>query len=314
MDLIYLVVHKMNILLEKTQKLSIGIYSIYIKNLTNGELYYLPDSAKEFLCTKEYLSTKDTYISEYNINYTIQFEEIVEPDYAPKTRFDDGPFPYIIYQVPSGDFLWIRKNKYNMILLAYLISSDWSTWRLVTDNSESNGDHSFAELAYIFAYSILNKGGILFHGVVMEWQGMGVIVCAHSGVGKTTHTSMWRDNENAQIHNGDRALCCKEENRWYAYGAPWCGSSNEYTNHKVPLKAIVVLEQAVLNEVVVLSMLAGTLEIIQLAFAPTWEDKLMICSLNHIDDIIKNVVVLKLKCRADLDAVAVLKTELEKYR
>jgi hypothetical protein len=73
-----------------------------------------------------------------------------------------------------------------------------------------------------------------------------------------------------------------------------------------------VLEQAELNEASVLSPVRGALELIQLAFAPTWEEKLLNASLDSIDSIAQNIPVFKLKCKPDIEAVGVLKEELKK--
>lgn len=292
---------------DKQYYLSVGIFTIHLSNSSLGTDYYLPERAEQFLC-----STDRSDNNTCKIKYIIELYELFEePKDTPIDGFDDSPYPYRIYQLDGKDYLWIRKNKFDEIKYVYQISHDWSTWQLIVDHSGSQGIDSFTELAYIFAYSILNKGGILFHGVVMDWLGFGIIVCAHSGVGKTTHTRMWRDNENAVILNGDRALCCKEDNRWYTYGAPWSGSSGENKNCRVALRAIVILEQAVTNQVIALTPLQGAMELMQLTFAPQWEEDLINCSLNSIDSISQSIPLYKLKCRPDLEAVAALKSELE---
>ena len=43
-----------------------------------------------------------------------------------------------------------------------------------------------------------------------------------------------QDHKNALILNGDRCLCRKKHDVWYAYGMPWSGSSGEYINRRVP--------------------------------------------------------------------------------
>lgn len=294
--------------LDNHLHLYIGTFDIQIIHIPmEEESFNLPEKARPFLVKNPGFSRSK------EIEYFIDLEDsFMEPISEPVAGFDDGPFPYRIYSEPSGDFLWIRKNKFGEIQLAYRIAEDWGIWRLVADNSGTVGSNSFAELAYIFAYSVLPWNGIVFHGVVMEWQGMGIIVCAHSGVGKSTHTRMWRDNENARILNGDRALCCKEGDQWFAYGAPWCGSSEEYCNRKVPLMAVVILEQAEFNEVKVIAPLKGAMELIQLAFAPAWDANSMNLTLDTIDNIVQKIPVLKLRCKPDMEAVAVLKTEISR--
>ncbi|MDF2472236.1 MAG: hypothetical protein K0R21_18 [Anaerocolumna sp.] len=299
------------ILSKKQIQLLIGKYTIQIFNKTIGlSHYFLPDNMEQFLidCKKEDSLFAAKNNMEYNIQLTTPF---VEPEDKPIAGFDQGPYPYSIYRINSGGYLWIRKNQDMQPKLVYQISEDWNTWSLLLDNSPNSGSDSFSELAYIFAYSVLNKGGIMFHGVVMQWEGMGIIICGHSGIGKTTHTRMWKDSENAKILNGDRALCYKKESIWYTSGAPWSGSSGEYSSKCAELKAVVILEQAEVNEIEVLPPLKGALELIQLAFAPAWDDKLINCSFDAIDDIAQNIQVLKLRCQPNLDAVSVLKAGLE---
>ncbi len=286
--------------------LNVGVFTIHISNrLTNNPAFQLPDSIDMFIDKQ--------LVNQTIINYAIQLGEPYEvADELLVSGFDNGPYPYFIYKYSTGEYLWVRENKFNNIQFVFRISHNWDYWYLLVDNSKNPGIDSFKELAYIFGYSILGKGGILFHGVVMEWRGIGIIVCAHSGVGKTTHTRMWRDREGALILNGDRALCCKEDNNWYAYGAPWSGSSGEFKSRRVKLQAVVVLEQAANNEISILSPLQGAFELMELAFAPDWQENLINCALDSIDNIVNSIPVYKLKCRPDIEAVDVLKAELEK--
>lgn len=292
--------------LNETVKLSIGPYIIRMSHQkTKNNEYYLPGGAEIYI-------EKETEDKQENlIDYKLNIGDVgINSQHTLVVNFNEGPVPYKIYRTNSGEYLWIRQNYYKEIHLAYRISEDWGKWELVVDNSGNQGSDSFNELSYIFPYSILSKSGIMFHGVVMEWQGKGIIVCAHSGVGKTTHTRMWRDSEKALIINGDRGLCYEEQGEWYTCGAPWNGSSGEVLNRSIKLTAIVVLEQAEMNQITMLPPLQGAFELIQLAFAPPWEETLLNFSLDHINDIVQKIPVYKLRCRADLEAVAVLKNEL----
>lgn len=293
------------IISDKTIDLSVGLYRLHIEDCGNSGVRYLPKKADNFI------DNSNTSHTLWDINYRIEPNpDFIEPEAAPLACVSQAVKPYRIYRTSSGSYLWIRCSKYKDIQLVYLISEDWSSWHLIYHNTDRLATDGFEELAYIFAYSVLNKKGIVFHGVVMDWNGMGVIVCAHSGVGKTTHTNMWREGENAVILNGDRALCCKEGETWYTYGSPWCGSSKDHINRGLPLKAVVILEQAEANQVSRLSSYQGFLELLQLAFAPDWEEKLFGASLNTMDDIVAGIPVLKLSCRPDSDSVEALKSEL----
>lgn len=288
--------------------ISIGLYKINISCFYNNKAaYVLPDDIALF---QDDSAEENT---DWNIDYSIlPQQKFIEPETLPMMSYEEGPMPYRIYKVDSESYLWIRKDKDKKNCLVYRISRNWSLWELIFDRTKGYSFNYIDELAYIFPYSILDKGGIMFHGVVMEWQALGIIVCAHSGVGKTTHTKLWKDHQNAFILNGDRALCCREEGTWFTYGAPWNGSSRECLNRKTILSAVVILEQAEVNQVIRLTPLRGACELISLTFAPAWEPVLMNCSLDLIDEIACNIPILKLKCTPDIEAVAVLKSELEK--
>ena len=68
----------------------------------------------------------------------------------------------------------------------------------------------------MFPYAVLNHHACVLHGVVMEYEGKGILVTAPAGTGKTTHTRMWRDWKHALILNGDRASA----GSWRAFGMP----------------------------------------------------------------------------------------------
>lgn len=227
------------------------------------------------------------------------------------TKFEIGLRPYWVYKINEYKYLWVLKNNQLKNQIIYSISIDWKEIEILYDKTRSEGTLAFNYLGNIFAYSILNYGGIMLHGVIMEHKGKGIIISASSGIGKTTHARMWRDYKDALILNGDRALCRKRDGKWYAYGSPWCGSSGEYINRKVPIAAIVLLERGEINEVEKISPFEGALGLIPRAFAPTWEENLMCKALDTIDDIVKDIPVLKLKCRPDLEAVEVLEKAIE---
>lgn len=225
--------------------------------------------------------------------------------------YSSGPSPYRIFRMGPDELLWIRYKGNDEVRLAYAISEGWSKWRLIADRTGTLGVDSFLELGYIFAYSVIKKDGLMLHGVVMEWAGMGIIVCAHSGVGKSTHTNIWESREQARIINGDKALCYKEKDAWYSCGAPWCGSSGKYINKRLAISAIVLLERSNKNRVERLSHLQGAIGLIGLTYAPGWDEELMNKALDLLDEIVEAVPVYRLYCRPDYEAVAVLKQELE---
>lgn len=222
-----------------------------------------------------------------------------------------GFFYYKIYKCSSGFVYTLRRIQGDKIVLAYEISSDWKLWRLIYDQTATNGRYAFEHFMMLFSYAVLNYGGIVFHSSLIEYNNKGILICAPSGTGKTTHARLWRDYENALIINGDRPLCIKESDVWYAYGTPWCGTSGEYINRRVQVKAIVVLEQDLENIVSKLDVMTALAKILSNVTVPMWDEALMNKAMDYIEDILVNIPVYNLKCRPDRGAVDVLRNEID---
>ena len=170
----------------------------------------------------------------------------------------------------------------------------------------------FQDLSKIFAYSVLSRGGIVLHAVVMEWRGMGILLSAPSGTGKTTQARLWQQHEGAHIINGDRALCGLEDSIWMAYGQPWCGSSGECENRKIPIRAIVLLSRGIRNHVEKLSQVNAAIGLISTAYAPVWDAASAAEAVDRLGSLTEKISVFRLHCLPDIDAVSTLKNELEK--
>lgn len=224
-----------------------------------------------------------------------------------------GFYQDLIYKSENGNIVWAlnRKNT-NEDIIVFEINAKWDCCKLIYDNTGTNNIYPFEYLSKIFSYFALDNQGIVLHGVLMEYNNKGIIISAPSGIGKTTHARIWRDKEKALIINGDRALCRKIDNKWIGFGMPWCGTSGEYINRNVPISAIVVLEQSKENSVEKLETLDAFNNMIPNITAPTWEKTLLNKAMDYLEDIISDIPVYKLKCRPDLEAVEVLKKEIDK--
>lgn len=92
---------------------------------------------------------------------------------------------------------------------------------------------------------------MLMHGSVISCNGRGIAFLARSGVGKTTHTMLWRQvyGEQVQIINGDKPILRFFGGKVYAYGTPWAGKENLQTNGRVELTDICLIERSGENAV-----------------------------------------------------------------
>ena len=213
------------------------------------------------------------------------------------------------YTLADGTVLWQQTDRTTgKLQLQFLISADWSEITLTQDNSPTAGMGAFEALTFLIFYAFLHRQVLTFHGVLVEENGRGFLLCADSGVGKTTHARLWRNHKNALILNGDRGTCYQKQGRWFGFGTPWCGTSGEYTNRSVPLQAVVILERGTENRV---SPENGMSLFHHLVY-PAWDPASTEAMLPLLDRFLEKIPVLRLTCTPDTSAVDVLHKALEK--
>lgn len=102
-----------------------------------------------------------------------------------------------------------------------------------------------------FYLKLLSYSGLLLHSSAVELEGKAYLFSADSGVGKSTHTRLWQQifGERARVFNDDKPALRRLEDRWYAYGTPWCGKDGININMKVPIAGICFLKQAPDNRI-----------------------------------------------------------------
>lgn len=164
----------------------------------------------------------------------------------------------------------------------------------------------------LFRNRILFKQGIVIHSAAIEWNGRGIMFSAPSGTGKSTQAMLWGRYKGARILNEDRPAVRIAEGqelaheKVYVHGTLWNGSSKKYKNHKVPLAAIVLLEQAEVNQIVRLNCREGISRLMPRCFLPYHDKELMNRAMDNLEKIVNATPVYLLRCRPDKEAVEML--------
>lgn len=151
--------------------------------------------------------------------------------------------------------------------------------------------------------TLLPFNGLMLHCALIEYQGQGIAFTAPSQTGKSTQAELWRKHKGANVLNGDRAIIRVEKDGVYAYGSPWAGSSDLFFNVKVPLKMIVVLEQAKQNTIRPLSQSEGLGWFIQGTSLPFWQEEMFEMGMQTLEGIITQTPMHLLSCLPDEGAV-----------
>ena len=94
-----------------------------------------------------------------------------------------------------------------------------------------------------FAHKILEHNGCVLHSSAVAVDGNAYLFSAHSGTGKSTHTSLWLDyfKDKAVIINDDKPCIRNVDGELYVYGTPWSGKHDISVNDRFKLKAITFI-------------------------------------------------------------------------
>lgn len=156
--------------------------------------------------------------------------------------------------------------------------------------------------------------GLLLHASLIRWEEKGILFTAPSGTGKSTQAELWKQYEEAEILNGDRAALRKVDDTWFAYGLPYAGTSGIYKNENVKIAAIVVLRQAKENKIRSLTPGEAFLHLYPELTIHRWDREFIEEIWERITCLLEEVPIYLLECMPDSGAVALVKEKMEKER
>ncbi len=168
-----------------------------------------------------------------------------------------------------ADFVVELKNQYDFLTkqcTQYLYTGERDTDISVEVSDEElrqernflpENQYSAGYLESICAYRKLClalplRDAMLLHGSVIRCKDRGIAFLARSGVGKTTHTMLWKQvyGDAVQVINGDKPIIRFFDDAPYAYGTPWAGKEKMQTNTRVPLTDICLIQRSEENAVI----------------------------------------------------------------
>ena len=119
------------------------------------------------------------------------------------------------------------------------------------------------------------RDGLPLHASMVEKDGQGLIFLGPSGMGKSTQAKLWEKYQKADFIIGDRPGLRCIDGRWYGFGMPWDGKDNIRNQKKVPVRALISLEQAKENRIERLTERQAMMALLNQAMMPMWDDAAM---------------------------------------
>ena len=142
----------------------------------------------------------------------------------------------------------------------------------------------------------------LIHGVLMDVEGRGILLCAESGTGKSTHASLWIKllGEKCRIINGDKPLIRIMDTLPCGYGTPWCGKEEINENAKVRLFDICFIKRSEENSVRKMEKSEILARLIPAVHIP--ENGNVAKMLETLDAVARGVRFFEISCNMDISA------------
>lgn len=165
------------------------------------------------------------------------------------------------------------------------------------------------EFAYATAFNkaVIPFGAMLVHSSAIIVNGKAYLFSAKSGVGKSTHTRLWKQLYGDEVIyiNDDKPVVRIERGTAVAYGTPFDGGSGIANNISAPLGGIIFLERGEDNSI---SQIESTSQILQMLYFSTAHfinRKTAEAMLDNFDNLIKATNFYKLTCNMEPDAAKV---------
>lgn len=171
---------------------------------------------------------------------------------------------------------------------------------------EEEQDSLFLAIRPVFLFLAQRKGMFALHSASLLYLEKAWLFSGPSGMGKSTHTALWKKLFNTPYLNGDLNLIGKEGNHFWVYGIPWCGTSEIFTTEKKELGGIILLEKAAAEEIVSLKKEQKTLRVMQRMISPPWTAELMVKNLKFAEAIAEEKPVYFLRCTKNDTAAEVM--------
>lgn len=163
-----------------------------------------------------------------------------------------------------------------------------------------------------FYRELLEYDGLMLHASAVVLDGKAYCFSAHSGTGKSTHTTQWMEHfadRDPFVINDDKPAIRFVDGKFYVYGTPFSGKHDISRNTRAPLQALCFIERSPVNSIVRLKPQQVFSLFLNQTVRPKEEEKLdKLCSI--LDRLLSTVPVYLLRCNISHEAAQLAYDEM----
>ena len=180
-------------------------------------------------------------------------------------------------------------------------------------DKEKTQEELFHAIRHFFLFFAQRQSFFVLHSASILYRGQAWLFSGHSGMGKSTHTNLWKEQFGTEIINGDLNLIGQNENgRPIVYGMPWCGTSGIASTKSYPLGGIVLLGRSDNDHFESLQNDQKIVRVMQRMISPVWTEDMLEANLECAAKLAKEVPIYYLLCTKEPSAAYVMKARIDK--
>lgn len=195
-------------------------------------------------------------------------------------------------------------------------------------DKEKTKEELFHAIRHFFLFFAQRQGFFAIHSASILYRDQVWLFSGHSGMGKSTHTNLWKEQFGTKIINGDLNLIGwsngeqanigqsvdKPGSKGHpiVYGMPWCGTSGIASTKSYPLGGIVLLGRSDNDHFESLTNDQKIVRVMQRMISPVWTEDMLEANLKCAAKLAKEVPIYYLLCTKEPSAAYVMKARIDK--
>ena len=148
-----------------------------------------------------------------------------------------------------------------------------------------------------FCREIIRHGRFFLHASAVVYNDEAYLFSAPSGVGKSTHTSLWlKEFNGSYILNDDKPVILPKKDGVSVFGTPFSGKTDLQVNREVRLRAICFLKRGEENSVSRIAEDRAIALILNNTYRPKNVESMKLL-FDMIDRVVENADIFEMSCR-----------------
>ena len=215
---------------------------------------------------------------------------------------DDGGYQYIIKDINGAECCLLRSDK-EFRRCRCALNGNYNMRSFGLNNA----------LMLIFAFAGSRHDTLLIHASLVRQNGYGYAFIAKSGIGKSTHVSLWlRHLPGCDLMNDDNPIVRIIDGEAYIFGGPWSGKTPCYRNVKARLGAITRIDRAPANSIERLAPIEAFASFLPSCSSMKWDEDIFNRICNTVTKIIETTAIYTLHCLPNEEAAILCNKTISK--